>query len=177
MNFFNRLSIVSTLLLALTAFTSAAKDVDLISELQLKNATMYTKTFIVGGQPNQDDIKLLANNDVKRVINLRPIDEFSGFNEQAEVTKNGMEYINIPIAGAAGINLENLSLFNKAVSGTTESTLIHCASGNRVGALFALNAYYNEQKSIEESIAIGKKSGLTRLEAKVRNIIANNEKK
>ena len=48
--------------------------------------------------------------------------------------------------------------------------LVHCASGSRVGALFALRAYFVEGLSSESSLKRGQKAGLTRLEPLVRQI-------
>jgi protein tyrosine phosphatase (PTP) superfamily phosphohydrolase (DUF442 family) len=42
-----------------------------------------------------------------------------------------------------------------------EDVLVHCASGNRVGAMLALRARWIEGKSAEEALAIGKAAGMT----------------
>src|SRR5699024_12708494 len=46
-------------------------------------------------------------------------------------------------------------------------TLVHCASGNRVGALMALRAAWVQGKSKEEALAIGRRWGLTKAEAAI----------
>ena len=45
---------------------------------------------------------------------------------------------------------------------------MHCASGNRVGGLFALKAFYVDGKTPEEALEIGRSAGMTRTEAVVR---------
>jgi rhodanese-related sulfurtransferase len=46
--------------------------------------------------------------------------------------------------------------------------LLHCASGNRVGAMLALRARWLQGKSADEAMAIGKASGMTGLAADVK---------
>ena len=50
------------------------------------------------------------------------------------------------------------------------TTLVHCASGNRVGALIALQ-HGLESGDVDAAIAEGKRWGLTRLEPVVRNAL------
>jgi uncharacterized protein (TIGR01244 family) len=145
---------------------------DISNEISAKNAKQYTEQFIVGGQPTEADLTALAKNGIKTVINLRGVGEFSKFAEKAKVEALGMNYIAIPIDGADGINKENLTLFSAAIKNKSK-TFVHCASGNRVGAMFALDAYYNDHANVEEAVVIGKKAGLTRLENKVRKVMAD----
>lgn len=162
------LSIFFLLMLIFSGFSQA----DNVSEkISAKNAKQYSKQFLIGGQPTEHDLVILSKSGIKTVINLRGIGEFTDFDEKAKVEALGMNYIAIPIAGATGINQENLIQFTDAIS-KPEQAFIHCASGNRVGAMFALDAYFNHDSSIEEAITIGKKSGLTRLEDKVRKVAA-----
>jgi len=144
---------------------------DISSEISAKNAKQYTEQFIVGGQPTEADLTALAHKGIKTVINLRGKDEFSKFAEKDKVEALGMNYIAVPINGAAGLNKENLMLFSAAIENKSK-TFVHCASGNRVGAMFALAAYYNDHANVEEAVKIGKKSGLTGLETKVRKIMS-----
>ena len=112
----------------------------------------------------------MAKHGIKRVINLRSHGEFQGFNEQKYVESLNMDYINISINGAKDINKENLKLFTTALS--DKGTFVHCASGNRVGAFFALDAFYNNKLTTEAALEIGKSTGLTRLEPKIKTMFS-----
>jgi len=166
-----------TYLILLTGFIFAiptqATD-NFANTMSAKNASYYTERFIVGGQPNITDINLLAKHQIKTVINLRGQGEFTDFDEKAKVEALGMTYISIPVSGASEVNLDNLRLFRDAIRNIKGKTFVHCASGNRVGAFFALDAYINDKKSAEAAIAIGKKAGLTRLEKRVKEVIDEN---
>ena len=168
----NFLKITTTLFFVRFAiFSTSAQVYDVSGEISAKNAKLYTEQFIVGGQPSEADLTVLAKNGFKTVINLRGNGEFTDFDEKAKVEALGMIYISIPMAGAAGVNKKNLALFSTAIANQAQA-FVHCASGNRVGAMFALDAHFNHHASIAEAIIIGKKSGLTSLESKVRKILA-----
>ncbi|MFT5295115.1 MAG: hypothetical protein ACI9YH_001125 [Colwellia sp.] len=170
------IKIFTTFLILITSFSGCTLENDIIGKISAKNVQQFTQQFIVGGQPSENDLVILSKRGIKTVINLRGDGEFNDFNEKAKVEALGMNYISIPIAGASGINNENLNLFSKAIE-NQEQAFIHCASGNRVGAMFALDAHFNHHKSLEEAITVGKKSGLTRLESTVRKVINNKKKK
>ncbi len=146
-----------------------AEKINLLETLELKNAKNYTEKYITGGQPSVKDLTLLAKHGVKTVINLRTKKEFTQFDEKKIVESLGMKYISIPVAGKNGINQQNLTLFNQALGQNKNKTLVHCASGNRVGAFFALDAFNYKGKSATEAMIIGKKTGLTRLAPTIKS--------
>ncbi len=125
------------------------------------------------GQPDPTAFPALANAGVKHIINLRPPTETPDANEAALVTKAGMAYYNIPITGADDLTRDNVILIDKILRQIGDETaLIHCSTGNRVGALMALKAAWLENKSFDEAMAIGKNWGLTRLQPTVEQLIA-----
>ena len=122
----------------------------------------------VGGQPSADDLQRLAESGVRYVINLRPAAEQTGYDESAAVQAEGMEYHNLPVAGAADISFANAQALDALLAEIgDEPVLLHCASGNRVGALMALRAAMQGQDD-EAAIAEGRRWGMTRLEPLVR---------
>ena len=167
-----QMKIFTVFLILTTSFSGYTLENDIIEEISAKNVQQFTPQFIVGGQPSEHDLVIISKSGIKTVINLRGEGEFNDFDEKAKVEALGMTYITIPISGASDINSENLISFSNAIE-NQEEAFVHCASGNRVGAMFALDAHFNHDKSLEEAITIGKKSGLTRLEATVRKVIMN----
>ena len=166
------IKIFTAFLILITSFSGNTQNNKAIELISAKNVQQFTPQFIVGGQPSENDLIILSKNGIKTVINLRDDGEFNDFNEKAKVEALDMNYISIPIAGASGINIKNLKLFSKAIA-HQEQAFVHCASGNRVGAMFALDAHFNHNKNLEEAVAIGKSSGLTRLDSTVRKVIIN----
>ena len=119
-----------------------------------------------GGRPAPEHLAKAADLGVKVVVNLCPPAESPGFDEAAVVASLGMSYVNIPVAGAGDLTPANVALLAAALEGHGEQhrALLHCASGNRVGAMLALKAKQVDGKSLAEALEIGRAAGLLGLE-------------
>jgi len=122
------------------------------------------------GQPDEAAFKVLADSGYAAVIDLRTDSEERGLDEQVVVESLGMDYVSLPI-GSDGISFENARALDELLSGYDQPVLVHCASGNRVGALLALRASLNGAGDAA-ALDVGKKGGLTGLEPKVREILS-----
>lgn len=122
------------------------------------------------GQPAPEDFSELAAQGIRHIVNLRPPFEMD-WDEGAHVESLGMHYHNIPVDGA-GVNFENAALLaNKLQDIGDQPTLVHCASGNRNGALAALIAAQEKEMDVESAIAEGRRWGLTRYEPLIRQLL------
>lgn len=119
--------------------------------------------LLTGGQPDARDLAQLYMQGVRTIIDLRAGDEDRGFDEAAEVARLGMTYMTLPIAGKDAITPENAEALQALLREHGGGTLVHCASGNRVGALLALGAA-RAGASREEALALGRRAGLKSLE-------------
>lgn len=128
--------------------------------------------LLIGGQPERTELREAREAGVETVINLRGEGEFTEWDEGALVEELGMRYVHIPIAGPDDLNADTLAEFEQALAESDDDPkLVHCASGNRVGAMYALRAATNQGKSTEEALQIGREHGLTQLEPTVREIL------
>jgi protein tyrosine phosphatase (PTP) superfamily phosphohydrolase (DUF442 family) len=85
-----------------------------------------------------------------------------------------MDYLNLPIAGASDLTLENTKAMEKLIARIGETpALIHCASGNRVGALMALRASWIDDLGEEAALQIGRDYGLTKMEHQVQALLSS----
>jgi protein tyrosine phosphatase (PTP) superfamily phosphohydrolase (DUF442 family) len=106
---------------------------------------------IVSGAIDAKEIGRLRAAGVKHVINLRTEQESQGLNEAQIASGLGMVYHAIPIEGAPSLTRENARKLDEALAHAgDELTLVHCASGNRVGALIAVREFYIRGRSVEE---------------------------
>jgi uncharacterized protein (TIGR01244 family) len=106
--------------------------------------------------------------DAKKMVE----DIVKALDEKSLVEKAGMKYHSLPIAGVAGLTRDNVATFDRLLAESQEGkVLLHCASGNRVGAMMALRARWVQGKSAEEALAIGKGAGLKGLEADVKTLL------
>ncbi len=141
--------------------------------INLPNGRVPFASTLTGGQPTFDQLKKASETGFKAVINLRTDGELPDPEQESTWVEGfGMKYFHIPVAGAEGLTLENTKLFVEALSKTENYPLIvHCKSGNRVGALFALKAFHIDGKSKEEALLIGERAGLTSLAPAVKKIL------
>ena len=128
--------------------------------------------MFASGQPTQEQMQVLASSGVKHIINLRPHSE-QDWDEKAYVESLGMQYHNIPVAGANDVTLDNANQLNALLTSLEgQPLLVHCASSNRVGALRALIAGTKDRQSPDNAVNIGKNWGLSSLEPAVRSTLS-----
>lgn len=134
--------------------------------------------ILTGGQPTIADLELLKEEQFSTIINLRTPTERINFDEAKAVDELGMEYVSIPISNSGDLTLENIMKLNNSLNGAEGNVLIHCASGNRVGAILALRAYHVDGYSVENALALGSAAGMTKLHGAIKSILEtmDNEK-
>lgn len=125
------------------------------------------------GQPQANEWTEIARMGIATVINLRPDSEQPGIDERALATAQGLEYISLPIASAQDLTWANVAMFGSLVrQHQANGLLIHCGTGNRVGAMFALSRALASGYTTDEAIDYGRKAGLSGLQAQVMDILA-----
>lgn len=127
------------------------------------------------GQPDREALEVFADSGYKAVIDLRGAAESRGLDEAAVVEDLGMSYVPFPVTGTEAINFGNAAKLQRLIDAQDGPVLVHCGSGNRVGALLAL-AKALDGADDDAAIAAGKEGGLTRLEPVVRERLAKREK-
>ncbi len=106
------------------------------------------------------------------MIDLRQPGEDRGFDETRVAESLGLRYVRIPVAGADGLDTANVRAVHLALQQSQGPVLLHCASGNRAGAVLGLvNARY-EHASPEQALQLGQRAGLKSLEAATRQRLA-----
>ena len=119
------------------------------------------------GQPDAQALQVFAESGYAAVIDLRGGNENRGYDEAAKVAELGMEYVSMPVVGRDGISFENARKLDELLAGYDAPVLVHCGSGNRVGALLALRESLAGADDAT-ALAVGRSAGLTRLEAIVK---------
>lgn len=148
---------------------SAAQDA---AEL-LPNGRAPLPRVVTGGQPSPEQLSALAAAGFRTVVNLRAEGEPSPVADPAAAVEElGMRYVHIPVAGVEGLDRGNARALAEVLADETAyPVVIHCASGNRVGALLALEAAWIGGADPEEALELGLDAGLTRLEPRVRELL------
>jgi uncharacterized protein (TIGR01244 family) len=123
------------------------------------------------GQPDEKALKVFADSGYSVVIDMRGPDEDRGMDDfEGAVEASGMQYLAFPVVGADAISFETAEKLDELLQGIDGPVLMHCGSGNRVGAVLALRQSLNGAAD-EESIEFGKDAGMTRLEPRVREVL------
>ena len=123
--------------------------------------------LFVGGRPSAAVLEAAAARDVTMVVSLLPPDPAD--DEAAQVRELGMTFVSIPVASAEDLTEERARKLGDALAQAGgHSVLLHCASGNRAGALLALTAYYVEGMNASVALELGERAGMTSLTETVR---------
>ena len=167
--------ILASLCLTLSAAILSAADSDIVSikvaDIQADASILSGQQHVSTGQPDAETLAIAREAGFVAVIDLRGEKEDRGVDEVAAVEALGMRYVSLPVHGAGDVTFENAAELDRLLGEFEGPVLVHCASGNRVGALVALRASA-AGASDDEALAAGKAAGLTRLESAVAERLA-----
>lgn len=139
---------------------------------ELANARYPQANWVASGALNQTDVENLRKAGIKHVVSLRTREETAGFDEERTVREQGLVYHSIPIDGIESLTKDNArrldALFEQIGA---EPALIHCSTGNRVGALISVREAWIKGASADAAIAEGKRWGLAKMEDGVRTLL------
>jgi len=111
------------------------------------------------GQPSDQALADIQKAGFKTIINLRTEQEGS-LEEKPKVEALGLEYHNIPI-GSDGISMEQVALFEKIFGDSANRPVfVHCASSNRVGAMWFIHQVLGEGKDEASALEEARRAGL-----------------
>lgn len=152
-----------------TGFTANAATLADTTLAKLPNAAFPAPHRVASGRLQASDMTLLKSAGIREVIDLSVDSETPDFDEAAAMHAAGIKYHNLPIHGSSDLTLANVVLFDQLLAHAGDaSTLVHCASSNRVGAMIALRAALIQGKPADAALAEGRRWGLKSLEAAVR---------
>jgi uncharacterized protein (TIGR01244 family) len=117
-------------------------------------------------------LRQAAEAGIKVVVNFRGVNEDPGYDEAALAAELGLTYLRVPVEGPADIGPANVALLDAVLRQVGDQpALMHCSSGNRTGALFAMHAARYRGMEPEAAIDFGREHGLTRSEPAVREAL------
>lgn len=135
--------------------------------LALPNQRQPEPQITTGGAPTAEDLTAAAAAGYVLVVDLRTETEPGQPEARAAVEALGMRYASIPVAGADGVTPEAAAELDALLASAEGPAIVHCASGNRAGALLALRAFAGGA-DVEAALEVGRSAGLTSLEGAVR---------
>lgn len=114
----------------------------------------------IAPQLTLEQLKQIAQEDFKSVLNLRSPDE-TGFlsNEQQEAESLGLFYINIPV-NLEAINNDVITEVLKQINQLPKPILVHCDSAIRAAALVLIYIDTQQGATLEQACNKAKQLGL-----------------
>jgi uncharacterized protein (TIGR01244 family) len=126
------------------------------------NYTRVDATAGCGGTTSTEAYPALKKEGYAAVINLRQADEPGANIEQAKAAAEaaGLRYIHVPVNGRAP-QAESVDAFLAAVKDPANSPVyIHCATANRVGAVWLVKRVLVDGWDVEKATAEAERIGL-----------------
>lgn len=142
--------------------------------IDIPNALVIQPGVLGGGQPDEAALRDAAHAGYRTIVNTRQPGEKGELENQAELVSSlGMKYITIPTRSGASFNEENAKLLAQILDDPEAlPALVHCASGNRVGILFAVKAFYVDGSDGPEALELGKRAGARRFPVEVDALLS-----
>lgn len=155
------------------AHTKAAATATTSLLLPIPNARIPMDGLLSGGQPTKEQIEAAAQAGYGTVINMRGAKE-PGFEWEADLVERlGMKYEHLPVTGKDSLTREKIEHIDAVLTAALERgpVILHCASGNRIGAVMALRAAWVDGMDPEKALSYGRASGMTRTEGLTRELL------
>jgi uncharacterized protein (TIGR01244 family) len=144
-----------------------------VDPVSIPNYALVSPRLAAAGQPGPQALSKLDDMGFRTVVNLRT-DREGGAQERAVVEAQGLRYVWVPIT-ADSFSLADVEAVEKVLHDPSSGpVLLHCASSNRVGAVWAA-IQAREGKPLEEALAAGREAGLKspQMEAAVRRVLGS----
>ncbi len=127
--------------------------------------------LLTGGFAGPEGFPVLAGEGYKTYIDLRSDAEVTPEQSAAAVAA-GLRLERIPIAGEGDLNLASARALDTLLADRSlYPVVVACGSGNRVGALLALRAFWLDGATAEAALELGRRAGLTKMEPSVRILL------
>lgn len=157
---------------ASTGVGTVSTDVGTVSTAvcgEIKNLHQVRDIYLAS-QPSAGDLAEAKTLGVKTVVNLRPDAETKDFNEANAVRAAGLAYVHIPFAGADDLTDAIFDRTREALKTADRPLLVHCASANRVGAVWIAYRVLDDHMELSQGVAEAHTIGLhtPALEAKAK---------
>ena len=126
---------------------------------RMPNAVTVAQGVATGGQPDAAELEALARAGWRTIIDTRLPGEPRGYDEPAAASRLGLDYVALPIGDVLADEVIE-AVRAALVDAHRRPVLVHCASGNRVGAAMIPYLILDEGRSPDEALAMAVRMGL-----------------
>jgi uncharacterized protein (TIGR01244 family) len=157
----NRTRLASSLmvLVLVLARMAGAQIPDKVDPAEIANYRVVRPGLATSGKPSAEAVGRLKAQGFKTVVDLRTEAEGTSTEREA-VLAQGLRYVAVPISPAT-FSLADVEAVAKVLNDPAAApVLLHCASANRVGAVWAV-LLVQQGRSAEDAESAGQEVGLT----------------
>lgn len=145
--------------LAALAAPGAAQVPESVDPALLPNYVVVRPGLASAGRPSEEGLRQLKAQGFRTVVDLRAPSEEGVAQEKAIVEAQGLAYRHVPVT-AASLSAADVDAIQAVIDDARAApVLLHCASANRVGAVWAV-LQARAGKPIDDAIAEGQRVGL-----------------
>lgn len=134
----------------------------------MQNAACPLAGIATGGQPDSSQLIALQSRGYRTVLDLRAPGEPRGMDEAAVARAAGLAYCALPVTPATLTDSTFGAFRAIAADPGNHPMLVHCASGNRVGAVMIPWLVLDRGWSVERAVATANAGGLHSAELRDR---------
>ncbi len=162
---------VTLVLLASVSTILAAEIPTSVDPAQIPAYRVIQPGLATAGQPAPEALQKLKEMGFRTVVNLRTEQEGAA-QERTAVEAQGLRYVSVPITPDT-FSLKDVEAVEKVLADPGAGpVLLHCATSNRVGGVWAV-IQSRKGKSLEEAEAAGREAGMRSpiIQAAVRRVL------
>lgn len=138
--------------------------------ISIPNGRLYDG-YVLGGLPSKEQFDDAYAAGFESAMSLMDNAE-DGIRDIAPYASSlGVRYIRFTVRDKDDLNESMAWQFASTLSMLGQPSIIHSAGGERAGAMFALMAFFVDEVSAENALAIGKRAGMGSLEAHLRTVL------
>lgn len=115
---------------------------------------------VIGGQPSEESLDVMAAHGFDTIVTVRAEGEIA-WDERAVVEASGLRFVRVPIPNPVHeITDEQVSALADVLADGPGRVLLHCGSGNRAAALWAVWLVEYQGVDAEEAIEAARRAGM-----------------
>ena len=123
-----------------------------------RNVHSCGKLFLAG-QFQAEDFDVFSKKSIERIITLRTDGEIK-WDEKSKAEKAGFKFVEVPFRAPDSLDDKVFDKIRKLLKEDSKSTLLHCGSANRVGAVWLPYRVLDENVDLETALKEAKEIGL-----------------
>lgn len=128
--------------------------------------------YVVGGLPTRAHIDGALQAGFESALSLME-DSEPGIAEIAPYgARQGLRYLRFVVRGQEDLGEAAAWEFAATLAMLDRPAIVHCATGRRAAALFALKAHFVDEMPVDQAIALGEALGMGELREHVRAVLA-----